>query len=157
VCGALPVNFGLPGFWIFAVLGMGLAGTDLRRNRLPYALTVTLFFACAAAFIAEATRTGDFGPLARAAVVGALATAGLLALALALPGQIGLGDVTFAGAITFSLGWLSWQAATGGLLVGLLVQGVVVLAVKALARNRATLPLGPALITGWLLAVVLTG
>src|SRR4051794_38034826 len=37
VCGALPVNFALPGFWIFAVLGMGLAGTDLRRNRLPYA------------------------------------------------------------------------------------------------------------------------
>jgi len=156
-CSSLPLSLAQPAFWMFAVLGVALAGMDLRRKRLPYALTATLYLACTAGFIAEAFRSDDFGPLARASVTAVFVTAGMLAFALALPGQLGLGDVLFAGAVTFSLGWLSWQAAIVGLLAGLLIQGVVVLAAKVHRRDRALLPLGPALVIGWFLTVVLAG
>ncbi|MEN3608569.1 hypothetical protein AAH979_03400 [Plantactinospora sp. ZYX-F-223] len=69
--------------------------------------------------------------------------------------QLGLGDVVLAGAITFNLGWLSWQAAVTGLLAGLVLQGSVGIAGSRRQTDRAKAsPMGPALIDGWLLTVM---
>lgn len=156
VCGELILNPALPAFWMFAVLGVGLAGTDLRRHRLPYALTGTLYLACTIGFVAEACRSGNIGPLARASVAAVLVTTGLLVLALTLPGQLGLGDVVLAGAISLSLGWLSWRTMTAGVVLGLLVHAFVAASIALRGRSTASqlLPLGPSLLIGWTAAVV---
>jgi leader peptidase (prepilin peptidase)/N-methyltransferase len=153
----VPPTFALPAFWLFAVLGVGLAVIDARCRRLPHRLTGALWASSGLCFVVVAATGGGMQPVIRAAAAGIATAAVLLVVALALPGQLGLGDVMFAGAVAFTLGWLGWEAAVIGILAGLLTQGVVVLAVKVFVRDRATSsPMGPALVTGWLLAVALT-
>lgn len=152
---AVPPTFALLGFWIFAVLGVGLAVIDARRRRLPHRLTGALWASSALCFLAVAVTGGGVEPVVRAAAAGIATAAVFLVVALALPGQLGLGDVVLAGAVTFTLGWLSWQAAVVGILAGLLAQGVIVVAVKVFSRGQAMWPMGPALLAGWLLAVML--
>jgi Type IV leader peptidase family len=151
----LPASPALPAFWFFAVVGIGLAIIDVRRSRLPHGLTGSLWIACLLCFTITVGTSGDIGPLVRALVAGSAATAALMSVALVLPGQLGLGDVAFAGAISLSLGWASWQSAAIGVLSGLLLQGITGLVIKARRRGDGVMPMGPALIAGWLLAVVL--
>lgn len=142
-------------FVIFAVVGVGLAVVDLRHHRLPHALTGFLGAECLLFFSVHAVVSGSGVAVVRAAVTGVITATVLLCVALALPGQLGLGDVVFAGVVTASLGWLSVQSATLGLFVGLAVQGIVV-ACRALwvPDRRRTLPFGPALLAGWMAGVV---
>ncbi|MFG1902457.1 A24 family peptidase [Micromonospora carbonacea] len=152
----MPPGVTLPAFWIFAVVGVGLAIIDVRCRRLPHRLTGALWVSSGLFFLVAALVGSDVGPLLRAACAGAAAGAVMLTIALALPGQLGLGDVVFVGAIAFNLGWLSWQAAASGLLAGLVLQGFVGIALSRRRADRANaVPMGPALVAGWLLAVVL--
>lgn len=152
---AMPPTFVLPAFWVFAVLGIGLAIIDVRCRRLPHRLTGALWASSGLCFLINAEARGALQPAIRAAGAGIVAAALFLVIALALPGQLGLGDVLLAGAVTFTLGWLSWQAAVIGILAGLLAQGAIVLMTKVFWRNQTMWPMGPALVGGWLLAVVL--
>ncbi|MDG4790179.1 prepilin peptidase [Micromonospora sp. WMMD1102] len=150
----VPPGIALPAFWLFAVLGVGLAIIDLRCRRLPHRLTGSLWLSSGLIFLAAAVLSGDVEPLLRAAGAGGVTSAILLLVALAMPGQLGLGDVVLAGAITFNLGWLSWQVAVAGLLAGLVFQGSVGIARDSKRAGRANpSPTGPALVAGWLLAV----
>ncbi len=152
-----PTGIALPAFWIFAVVGVGLAIIDIRRRRLPHRLTGLLWLSSGLSFLAVAILDRDPAPLLRATSAGAATSGILLLVALAMPGQLGLGDVILAGAVTFNLGWLSWQAAVTGLLAGLLLQGAVSIAHFCRRADRAnSSPMGPALIGGWLLATTLT-
>ncbi|MGC9671407.1 prepilin peptidase [Planosporangium sp. 12N6] len=153
--GLLPLSPALPAFWIFAVLGVGLAIIDVRQRRLPHALTGTLWATSVLCFATTATLTGNVSPLLRALIAGLVASTALLIVALALPGQLGLGDVTLAGAITLNLGWLSWQATATGFLGGLVIQGFVGLAAKVRTRSNNAVPMGPALVAGWLAGLLL--
>jgi leader peptidase (prepilin peptidase)/N-methyltransferase len=153
IAAVLPPTLVLPSFWLFAVVGVGLAIIDVRCRRLPHSLTGILFVSSGLCFVAAAATDGGPEPLIRAIVSGTAATAILLVVALALPGQLGLGDVAFGGAVAFSLGWLSWHAAVAGVLGGLLIQGIVGLVARLRRTTDAMLPMGPALITGWLLAI----
>jgi leader peptidase (prepilin peptidase)/N-methyltransferase len=79
-----------------------------------------------------------------------------LAVALALPGQLGLGDVVLIGWIAMTLAWLGWDRLGVGLLAGLLLQAVAAAVALVWLRRRnmdAGLPMGAALVAGWLLAV----
>ncbi|MFI9640885.1 prepilin peptidase [Micromonospora sp. NPDC051925] len=148
----------LPAFWLFAVVGVGLTIVDVRCRRLPHRLTGVLW-ASSGLFFTVAVLTGsDVGQLIRAASAGIGTATVMLAVALALPGQLGLGDVVFAGAVAFNLGWLGWQTAVLGVVAGLLLQGAIVLVVKIRRTTNAIdtpTPMGPALAAGWFLAVVL--
>lgn len=142
-------------FGIFAVVGVGLAVIDVRRRRLPHALTGLLGAECIMFFSADAVISGSGVAMVRAAVTGVITAFVLLCVAIALPGQLGLGDVVFASVVTASLGWLSIQSATLGLVVGLVAQGFVVVCRAVWVRDRRlTLPLGPALLAGWMVGVV---
>lgn len=152
----MPPGIALPAFWLFAVVGVGLAIIDVRCRRLPHRLTGSLWLSSGLSFLAAAVLDGEVEPLLRAAGAGGATSAILLLVALAMPGQLGLGDVVLAGAVTFNLGWLSWQTAATGLLAGLVLQGSASIARSRRRTDRANAsPMGPALITGWLLAVVL--
>lgn len=150
----LPPSPVLPAFWAFAVLGVGLAVIDIRRRRLPHPLTATMVAACLFCYVVAAAISGNADPLLRAVILGTVTTAALLIIALAMPGQLGLGDVALAGAVTLNLGWLAWQAAVVGIFCGLLLQGAAGLVVRARTHNEP-IPMGPALVAGWLVGVVL--
>jgi len=128
----------------------------VRSRRLPFRLTGALWASSGLCFVGAAVTGQDARPLVRAATAGVVTAGVLLVVALALPGQLGLGDVALAGAVTFNLGWLSWRAAVIGLLAALLVQGVIAIALRLRRRERAMSPMGPALLAGWILAVAAT-
>lgn len=153
----LPPTPALPPFWLFAVVGVGLAIIDVRRRRLPHRLTGLLCISSALCFVVDALHGGTVEPLLRAVGSGAATAATLLLVALALPGQLGLGDVALASVATLTLGWLGLLTALTGLLAGLLFQSIAAIAVKLRRPGVATMPLGPALVAGWLLALALNG
>ncbi|WP_026189375.1 prepilin peptidase [Salinispora mooreana] len=153
----LPISAALPAYWLFAVLGVGLVIIDIRQHRLPHVLTGTLIFTCLISFVIVAVMSGNPAPLLRAVIAGVITMTTLLIIALSLPGQLGLGDVTLVGVITASLAWLSWYAAAHGLIVGLTLQGVLGFLARARSRSRTALPMGPALLAGWLAAILASG
>jgi leader peptidase (prepilin peptidase) / N-methyltransferase len=153
----MPPGVTLPAFWLFAVVGIGLVIIDVRCRRLPHRLTGALWVSSSLFFLIAALVGSGVGPLLRAACAGIAAAAVMLTIALALPGQLGLGDVVFVGAIAFNLGWLGWHATMLSLLAGLLLHGTVAAVVRVWRSNEAKkppIPMGPALAAGWFLAVV---
>jgi leader peptidase (prepilin peptidase)/N-methyltransferase len=156
VTGWLPLSPALPAFWTFAVLAICLAVIDLRHHRLPHAITGTIAMTSVACFTAAAVLSESSSSLLRALATGTIAAVALLIVALAFPGQLGLGDVALASAVALNLGWLSWQAAAVGITGVFLIQGAVALAARAQSRGARLIPLGPALIAGWLIGVLST-
>ncbi|MBT8228533.1 MAG: prepilin peptidase [Dactylosporangium sp.] len=156
-CARCPDLVVVPVFWLTAVLGTTLAIIDLRCHRLPHALTTLLWATGGTCFIADAIVSGTAGRLI-VAVATALATSGtLLLIALAFPGQLGLGDVNLAGALALSLGWRHWSAPLVGLLAAFALQAIVVAGWSIVRRrkhdDRGGFPLGPALLLGWLILI----
>ncbi len=146
----------MPAFWVFAVLGVGLAVIDVRRHRLPHPLTGTAAAASTLCFAVDAAVNGSGGSLLRGLAAATITALVMLAVALSFPGQLGLGDVALSGVVTLHLGWLSWQTAIAGMFTAFVLQGVVGLIVRARMRAPATSPMGPAMWAGWLLAVLVT-
>jgi hypothetical protein len=153
IASALGASVVLPAFCLVAVLGTALAIIDLRCRRLPHALTGLLWAAAITSFGVDAIITRDSGGLVRAAVAAATATGLFLLLALALPGQLGLGDVNLVGVLALTLGWIGSRTAVTGLVAGIVIQAVVGLAAMTVVRKaRLQVAMGPALLIGWLLA-----
>ncbi|GAA3346529.1 hypothetical protein GCM10020358_57860 [Amorphoplanes nipponensis] len=144
-----------PGYWLFSVLGVGLTYTDLRRHRLPHAMVGATWLTCAVLFTVESIIDDRFTTLTQAAVSGLVVSAALLLTALAAPGQLGLGDVHFAGATAFILGALGWQVSATAILAALIGQWIFALVTVARSRERSTkLPFGPALFGAAILAMI---
>lgn len=150
----------VPAFWIAAVLGTAQAAIDLRCRRLPHPLTGVLWATTATGLTVDMAITGDVDRLATAVLTAAATGGALLLIALALPGQFGLGDVNFASALALSLGWLHWSAAPTSLLVAFSLQAGIALGLRALGRRirgpHGGIPMGPAFILGWLLVAFFT-
>ena len=144
----------MPAYWLCGLLGVALAIVDVRTRRLPYAMTGVMYASCAVTFGLSAAGSGAVSPLVRVVLAAALASAGFLVLALAFPGQLGLGDVVLVGWVAFSLGWFGWRMAVVGLLAGLIIQAAVGILVLVRAGPRRPLPMGPALLIGWLVGVL---
>lgn len=123
-------------------------------QRLPHQLTGALYASSGPCFTAAAISGEGVAPLLQATGSAIVTAAALLVVALALPGQLGLGDVALAGAIALSLGWLGVQAVIVGLLTGLVLQAAAAIAVRLRRTGNALTPMGLALLVGWLLGVV---
>ena len=94
--------------------------------------------------------------LLRALAAALALSGGYLVLAL-LPGaNLGMGDVKLCALLGLLLGWLGWDAVLLGALLPHLINGPVALALLLARRagRKTELPLGPALLAGALLAVV---
>ncbi|MEU7586328.1 prepilin peptidase [Micromonospora sp. NPDC049230] len=143
----------LPVLLAVAAVGLVLAVVDLACLRLPDPLVGVAGTLALGGLTAAALLAGTPGRLVGALVGAAVAGAAHVLLAL-LPGsRLGFGDVKLAAVLGLPLGWLGRDALLTGLLLPHVLHGGLVLGLLVARRVRrdTLLPLGPALLAGaWL-------
>ncbi|MBC3842789.1 prepilin peptidase [Streptacidiphilus sp. 4-A2] len=158
VCGwRIGAHPALAAYLAAALAAVVLAATDARVKRLPDALVLPLYpltaFLLALAFLTDR----HHGSLLRALAAMAVLAGGFFVLALAAPGALGLGDVKLVGVLGLLLGWLSWTAVAAGLFLAFAAAGLAAVALLLTRRagRKDTIPFGPYLLLGALLALLL--
>ncbi len=145
--------------WL-AATAVPLAWIDAAVHRLPdvltgaaYAGTVLLLL------IAAAAQPADWGDLLRAVAGGAALAAAYLVLAVVRPVGLGLGDVKLSASLGTALAWIGWGTLLAGTLAGLLLAGCygLVLLASRRARIGQQIPLGPSLIAGTFVVLIVVG
>lgn len=146
--------------WLASVpVGVLLAAVDARTQRLPDVLTLP--FAAAVAVLLGAARLapGAHGSWTGALLGGAALTAVYFVLFLINPRGMGFGDVKLAASQGLALGWYGWDVLLAGAFLGFLLfvcYGLgLVLARRA--HRRTPVPLGPFMLLGTFLGLLLGG
>ncbi len=144
---------------VFAAAATVLALVDLAEHRLPNAVVFPALGVVGVLFLLATLLTGRPTSFLLA-LAGAVAMfAVYLLLALISPGAMGMGDVKLALLIGLVLGWFGLSAWIIGLLGAFVIGGVI--AVVGLATRRVTLrgsiPFGPSMLAGALVAVLVAG
>jgi leader peptidase (prepilin peptidase)/N-methyltransferase len=143
----------LPAFLAVAALGIPLAALDLACQRLPDPLVLLGLLVTVPVLVLA----GPTGALIRGGIGAVVLFLGYLLLALVPRSGLGFGDVKLAGLLGLLLGWVGWPAIALGAMLPHLINGPVVLVLlftRKVKRDSAV-PLGPALLAGAWLAVVL--
>jgi leader peptidase (prepilin peptidase)/N-methyltransferase len=153
VTARLGVTAALPAYLYLAAIGVALAMIDLDVRRLPDRIVLPSY-AIGVVLLAPAVAVGgDWAGALRA--VAALAALWTFYYALAFFGGMGFGDVKLAGLLGLYLGWLGWSSVLVGTFAAFLLGGVVGVALILARRagRRTTIPFGPAMLAGALLAL----
>ncbi len=124
---------------------MALVVIDLDSNLLPDRITYPTLGLVAVLLLVASVFEHDLGRMLRALEAGGVAGGVLLALALASPGGMGLGDVKFALVLGLALGWLGWSAVVAGFVGAFLLGGLAALGAMLILRvgRKTQLPFGP--------------
>jgi leader peptidase (prepilin peptidase)/N-methyltransferase len=141
-------------FALLAVVAARLAWVDLRERRLPNA--IVLPSGAASMVLLGLAAIGDGQPTRwLGAVAGAAALFALyLALALAAPTGMGMGDVKLAAVVGLYGGWLGLTGWFAAALAGFVLGGIV--AIVGLLRGARDIPFGPWMLAGLYVALALT-
>ena len=133
-----------------AALAVVLTRIDLAVHRLPDVLVLPAYPILLSLFALECAITGEWWPLATAAIGGALLFALYFVAALIYPGGMGFGDVKLAGVLGIALGWLGWGPLVIGAFSAFLLGGVVgiILIAARKAGRRSGRPFGPFMFGG---------
>ncbi len=147
----------LPAFCYLVVAGVVLTFIDIALNRLPDALTLPSY-PIGAALLGLAALFADRGEARFAHAAAGMAALFLLYAAqwFLLPGQIGLGDVKLAGVLGLYLGWLGLRPWITGVFAGFVLAALYSVALLAARRAtlKSTIPYGPFMLAGTLVAVL---
>jgi leader peptidase (prepilin peptidase)/N-methyltransferase len=145
----------LPAYLFFAAVGIALTAIDLDVMRLPNAIVYPTYVVLAVLLSTASALEGSIEPLARAAIGAVLLFVLYLALVLAHPGGMGLGDVKLAGVIGGALGFLSYPALLVGAFAAFVIGALVAVALLLgrRASRRTAVPFGPSMVAGALLAI----
>jgi leader peptidase (prepilin peptidase)/N-methyltransferase len=148
----------LAAFVYLGVVGVLLAFIDVALKRLPDPLTLPSYVIGAALLGLAAPFTDQGGTRYVHALVGLAALWSLYAVQwVIMPNQIGLGDVKLSGVLGLYLGWLGLPAWIVGVF-GMFVLGgfySAVLLVSGKATRKSSIPFGPFMLVGTLIAVFL--
>ncbi len=131
-----------------------LAAIDLEHRRLPNAIVLPATAVAAIWVILRAALTGEWGPAAEAFLCGAAGFALLFLIAVASRGM-GFGDVKLAGFIGLATGSFGWRVTVLGVFAGFILGGLAAVALVLAGRKgrKETIPFGPALAAGAVLAI----
>jgi leader peptidase (prepilin peptidase)/N-methyltransferase len=134
-----------------------LAQVDLAVHRLPDRVVFPSVAVVAAAWLADAVVLGTWDALLRAVLAGPAVFGAAVAAALISPGGMGFGDVKLLGLLGLLLGWFGWSVLAVGVVLGFVVGalGTLVLLVLRRAGWRTEVALGPSLLLGAALALLL--
>lgn len=143
------------GYAAAAPLLVTLAAVDLQVRRLPDRLTALLAALAAGLATLAAATGGGWEAWRRALLAGALLGLAYLVLALiAGGGGLGLGDVKLAPGLGLLTGLLGWSAVVTATFLAFLSGSLHAAYLLARGHGRkATLPFGPHLVVGTVLAV----
>lgn len=147
----------LPGLAVLTGSAAVLTVTDLQWHRLPAVVVAPTYAAVALLFTGAAVVTEDTGRLGGAVVAAVVTGLVFLAYVLLRPDAIGLGDVKLAPLLGFVLGWWGPYQVVLGFFLAYGTGAVMVVVSIALRRMswRSEFPLGPFLLGGCLVAVLL--
>ena len=137
-----------------------LAGVDWRTRQLPDVLTLPLAGAAPLLLGLAALAPGAAGRWPDALVGGLGLGGAYFVLFLIHPDGMGFGDVKLALSHGAALGWYGWPVVALGGFLGLAsgaVYGVVGVLLIRRAGRKATMPLGPFMVLGALLALMVGG
>lgn len=147
--------WGVTGFMVaLAVSIAALAATvDARSGRIPDAIVATAVLPTFVVVVAAAAGSGSGRQAVGAALLGALAFAAPLFIShMVSPRAIGFGDVKLAAALGAALGLV----APGLGLVALCIAAAAT-ATFGVVTRRTSLPFGPGLVLGAIVALVVAG
>ncbi|MGH8996044.1 MAG: prepilin peptidase [Acidimicrobiales bacterium] len=147
----------LPAYLVFGAAATAVSASDLACRRVPNRVTAP---ACVVGMVLLAVASGGSGqwwPLARAAVAMAVLAGFYLALGLGSKGGMGMGDAKWAGVVGLYCGWLGWPPVFVATLLAFVAAALVVLARRLFVPlgRRAVLPMAPSMAAGALAAVLL--
>ena len=149
----------LPAYLYLAAIAPLLGTVDAATRTLPNRIVLPAYPLAVMLLGFAAWRIGDAGALWRALAGGMLLYATFLAVALvAPPGSLGFGDVKLAGLLGGFLGFVGWMAVWLGMMIafGLAALYVVVRLLVRHGQRDQMVPLGPALLVGSLVAVIVS-
>jgi len=138
---------------------VALALIDVDTHRLPDKIVLPAYGVLAVLLTATSAASGDWWALARAGIGMLVLLAVYFALAVAVPGGMGMGDVKLAGVLGLVLAYLGWGplavGAFGGFALG------AIFAIGLLAARRAKrgsgIPFGPWMLAGAWLGILCGG
>lgn len=149
----------LPAYLYLAVVGTVLSYIDVALHRLPDPLTLPSYIVGVALLGIAVPFTADGGARLGHALTGLAVLWVIFALQwFMLPNAIGFGDVKLSGVLGLYLGWLGQQAWVYGLVSMFLLGGLYAMAllVTRRARRGSTMPFGPFMLAGTLVAVLVS-
>jgi leader peptidase (prepilin peptidase)/N-methyltransferase len=140
-----------------ALASVVLAVVDAEVKRLPDVVVRPLYAVVAASLALAAATDGHHGSLPRALEAMAALVAAFYLLVLISPAALGLGDVKLVGVLGLLLGWIGWTAVAAGIFLGFATAALAAVALLATGRagRKDSIPFGPFLLLGALLALLL--
>lgn len=136
---------------------VALALIDLDTHTLPNRIVLPMYPVVALALTAASACSGDWTALGRGALGMAVLGGAYLALAIAVPRGMGLGDVKLAGVLGLLLAYLGWGPLAVGAFGAFVLGGtfgIVLLLVRRAGRSTG-IPFGPWMLLGaWVGAFV---
>ncbi|MGN7190652.1 MULTISPECIES: A24 family peptidase [unclassified Curtobacterium] len=154
---AAAATVGLVVLLYLMAVSVALALIDLDVHRLPNAIVLPAYVVCAVLLVARSALTGDWAALVRGGIGLVAMGGGYLALAVAVPGGMGLGDVKLAGVLGLVLAYLGWGPLAVGASGAFLLGGTFAIGLLATGRARrgTGIPFGPWMLGGAWLGVFL--
>ncbi|MDA8282107.1 MAG: A24 family peptidase [Actinomycetota bacterium] len=146
----------LAAYSYLALTGAVVSATDLAARRVPNRVVLPAYPITAALLVTASLPSGLWWPLARAGIAAAVLGGFYLALGLAFPAGMGLGDVKWAGVLGAYLGWLGWSAMVDGTLIAFVAAAGALVVARAFGRRQASVPMAPFMTLGAVVAVLAT-
>lgn len=143
----------LAAFLYLMAISVPLTLIDLDTHTLPNRIVLPAYIVLPLLLLAASTVSGDWAAALRGLIGLVVLGSVYLALALAVPGGMGLGDVKLAGVLGFVLAYLGWGPLAVGSFGAFLLGGTfaIVLLVVRRAGRRSGIPFGPWMLAGaWL-------
>ncbi|MHA6631105.1 prepilin peptidase [Pseudonocardia sichuanensis] len=148
------VGIELLAFSCVAAIGIAASAIDLIERRLPSQVLLPCYTLLIGLLLIEAVRTAAPGSFTRAVSAGSAVAGVYLAVALASRGGLGAGDVKLGGLLGIALGWQGWPVVLAGILLAWTAAATTVLIRRrASSVADATIPMGPFLVIGAVLAL----
>jgi len=146
----------LGAYLVFGAVATAVSATDLAARRVPNRAVLAALVPGAALLALASGFDATWWPLARAGITMVVLAGFYLALGLAFPSGMGMGDVKWAAVTGLFLGWISWPAVATATLVAFAGAALFVTVghVTAPGRRRAVVAMAPFMAAGALVAIL---